>query len=258
MISIEETSALVTGGASGLGEATSRALASVGYHVIVLDLDEQKAHALAMEIGGEASCADIRNTEQVVDAIRLAVSAAPLRVVVSCAGVGAAERTVARRSQGLEAHSLEVFQRIVDINLVGTYNVIRLAALAMSANSPARSGERGVIVTTASIAAEDGQIGQAAYAASKAGIVGLTLPVARDLGVVGVRINTILPGPIDTPPMRHPGGGDLNERLIRNVSFPKRMGTPAEFASLVLEIVRNQFLNAAVIRLDGAARLGAR
>ena len=191
-----------------------------------------------------------------IAAVEEAKTLGDLRVLVNCAGIGSAQRTVGRNATYESAFDIELFRKVLDINLVGTFNCIRLAATAMAANEPQADGERGAIVNTASLAAFDGQIGQAAYSASKGGVVGLTLPVARDLSVIGVRLNTIAPGLIDTPIY---GTGEASEafkdKLKRDVLFPDRLGTSTEFASLVLELLTNSYMNAETIRLDGGARL---
>ena len=208
------------------------------------------------QIGGRFAHADVTDEAEVLAAVESATALAPLRVLVSCAGIGSAMRTVGRDGSYESAHRLDVFSKVIAINLVGTFNCIRLAASAMSRNEPDAGGERGVVVSTASIAAFDGQIGQAAYSASKGGIVGMTLPVARDLAVVGIRVNTIAPGLIDTPIYdAFPDPEAFKEQLKRDVLFPPRLGTAEEFASLVLEMVRNRYLNGEVVRLDGGARL---
>jgi NAD(P)-dependent dehydrogenase (short-subunit alcohol dehydrogenase family) len=255
-VEIEGTSAVVTGGASGLGAATARRLAAAGAAVVVLDIDDQLGPQVAEQVGGRYVRADVTDEEQVVAAIEEAVGLGPLRVLVCCAGIGMAMRTVGRDSSYASAHRLDVFTKVIAVNLVGTFNCLRLAASAMSRTEPDADGQRGAIVNTASIAAFDGQIGQAAYSASKGGIVGLTLPVARDLAVVGIRVNTIAPGLIDTPIYDSFGDPEaFKEQLRRDVLFPKRLGTAEEFASLVLELVRNSYLNAEVVRIDGGARL---
>ena len=193
------TSAIVTGGASGLGLATSRLLAERGVRVVVADLQEDKGVPLAKEIGGLFVQTDVTNTEQVIAAVDAAVEMAPLKSLVNCAGIGWATRTIGRDGDYASAHDLDLYRRVIEINLIGTFNCIRLAATKMSLNEPDEDGARGAIVNTSSVAAEDGQIGQAAYSSSKGGVVGMTLPVARDLAVVGIRVNTILPGLIDTP-----------------------------------------------------------
>ncbi len=255
-MNIEGAAAIVTGGASGLGEATARLLVQRGARVVIADLQDDKGVALAEEIGGSYVHTDVTDTDSVIAAVEEAKTLGDLRVLVNCAGIGSAQRTVGRHATYETAFDIELFRKVLDINLVGTFNCIRLAASAMAANEPQEDGERGAIVNTASLAAFDGQIGQAAYSASKGGIVGLTLPVARDLAVIGVRLNTIAPGLIDTPIY---GTGDASEafknQLKRDVVFPDRLGKPSEFASLTLELLTNSYLNAETIRIDGAARL---
>jgi len=250
------TSAIVTGGASGLGEATSRALARRGVHVVVADIQDDKGKLLADEIRGHYARTDVTDAEQVIAAVEAAKDQAPLWSLVNCAGVGWAARTIGKDGQYASAHDLDLYKKVIEINLIGTFNCIRLAATAMSANEPDDDGCRGAIVNTASIAAEDGQIGQAAYASSKGGVVGMTLPVARDLAAIGVRVNTILPGLIDTPIY---GTGERAEQfkqhLGADVLFPKRLGRSDEFASLTLELLANSYMNAECIRLDAGIRM---
>jgi NAD(P)-dependent dehydrogenase (short-subunit alcohol dehydrogenase family) len=253
---ITQASAIVTGGASGLGEATVRLLRQRGARPVVADLQDDKGKALADELGVAFCHTDVTKPDDVIAAIETAQEQAPLRILVNCAGVGWATRTIGKDGQYSSAHDLDVFRKVVDINLVGTFNCIRLAATAMSATEPMADNERGVIVNTASLAAFDGQIGQAAYSASKGGVVGMTLPIARDLGVVGIRVNTIAPGLIDTPIY---GEGDAAEefksKLSKDVVFPRRLGVAGEFASLALELITNGYMNAETIRIDGGARL---
>lgn len=252
-----DVAAVVSGGASGLGEATTRALVARGAAVTVLDLNEERGAALAAELGGHTTFVrtDVTDESQVAAAIADATGKdRPLRVAVNCAGIGWAQRTVGK---GNAAHDLDPFLRTVMVNLVGTFNVLRLAAAAMAATEPDEDGERGVVVNTASIAAFDGQIGQVAYAASKGGIVGLTLPAARDLSSVGVRVCTIAPGLVDTPLL-----GSLPEEartaLANGIPFPKRLGRPDDFARLALAIVEHGYLNGETIRMDGALRMAPR
>jgi NAD(P)-dependent dehydrogenase (short-subunit alcohol dehydrogenase family) len=244
---------MVAGGASGLGAATARALAERGAHVAIADLDGDRADALAAELGGGALAfqADVASEPEMQAAVSGAVEAfGGLRFAVSCAGIGHAERTVGRSG----AAALESFERVVRVNLIGTFNVLRLAAAAMAENEPGPDGERGAVVMTASIAAFDGQIGQTAYAASKGGIVGLTLPAARDLSRAGIRVCTIAPGTFDTPLLAglpEPA----REALGQQVPFPSRLGQPSEFAALACHIAENGMLNGETIRLDGALRM---
>ena len=253
---IEGTSAVVTGGASGLGEATVRALAGRGAAVVVLDMADERGEALAKEVGGLFAHADVTDTAAVVAALDAASELGPLRACVNCAGIGWAARTIGRDGTYESAHDLDVYRKVIEVNLVGTFNVCRLAATAMSRTEPLADGERGAIVNVASLAAFDGQIGQAAYSSSKGGVVGLTLPLARDLAVVGVRVNTIAPGLIDTPIYGYGGNAEeLKAKLKRDVLFPDRLGRPEEFASLAVELVTNSYMNAEVVRIDGGARL---
>ena len=216
------TSAIVTGGASGLGEATARLLAERGVRVVVADLQEEKGTALAKEIGGLFAQTDVTNTEDVIAAVEAALELGALKSLVNCAGIGMATRTIGKDGDYASAHDLDLYRRVIEINLIGTFNCIRLAATKMSLNEPDEDGARGAIVNTASVAAEDGQIGQAAYSSSKGGLVGLTLPVARDLAVVGIRVNTILPGLIDTPIYGEGEGSEaFKAKLARDVLFPR-------------------------------------
>ena len=253
---IQGSSAIVTGGASGLGEATVRLLAERGARVVVLDMNDEKGEALAKETGGVFAHADVTSTEEVIAAVEAAKEMGPLRSVVNCAGIGWATRTIGRDGSYDSAHDLEVYKKVININLVGTFNVVRLAATAMSQNEPQADNERGAIVNVASLAAFDGQIGQAAYSSSKGGVVGMTLPVARDLAVVGIRVNTIAPGLIDTPIYGFGGNAEeFKAKLKKDVLFPDRLGYPAEFATLAVELLTNSYMNAETIRFDGGARL---
>jgi NAD(P)-dependent dehydrogenase (short-subunit alcohol dehydrogenase family) len=242
--------ALVTGGASGLGAATARRLHAGGAKVVIVDRDERGAE-LATELGGAFAKADVTSGPEVEAAVAQAAALGPLRVVVQCAGVGWASRTLDKTGK---PHDLELFQKVIAINLVGHFNVLRLSAAAMAQTAQLESGERGVILMTASVAAFDGQIGQIAYAASKAGVAGMTLPAARDLAPVGIRVMTIAPGIFDTP-MLGSLKEDVRAALSRDVVFPKRLGSPAEYAELVAAIVENGYLNGETIRLDGALRM---
>jgi NAD(P)-dependent dehydrogenase (short-subunit alcohol dehydrogenase family) len=251
------TSSIVTGGASGLGESTARLLAARGARVVVVDMNADKGQAVASDIGGVFAQADVTNTDQVIAAIEAAKEMGPLRSLVTAAGIGMATRTIGRDGQYESAHDIELFQKVVGINLVGTFNCVRLAATAMSQTEPVDAdGQRGSIVTVASVAAFDGQIGQVSYSASKGGVVGMTLPIARDLAVVGVRVNCIAPGLIDTPIYGSgPGSDEFKNKLKRDVLFPDRLGTADEFASMAVELVTNDYLNAEVIRVDGGVRM---
>jgi NAD(P)-dependent dehydrogenase (short-subunit alcohol dehydrogenase family) len=252
---LNNTSALVTGGASGLGEATVRALASRGARVVVVDLNAERGRSVAASVDGAFVAADVTDADQVIAAIEAATAMAPLFSVVNCAGIAWAQRTIGRDGDYASAHDLDVYRKVIEVNLVGTFNVSRLGATAMSRNTPDADGCRGAIVNTASVAAEDGQIGQVAYSSSKGGIVGLTLPLARDLSVVGVRVNCVLPGLIDTPIYDFaPDAADFKARLGHDVLFPKRLGLASEFASLVVELLSNSYMNAESVRLDAGIR----
>ncbi|MEP6798182.1 MAG: SDR family NAD(P)-dependent oxidoreductase [Lapillicoccus sp.] len=250
----DSTVAIVTGGASGLGEATTRRLVADGVQVVVVDLESSPGAALATELGDAVTfaVADVRDEVQVQAAIDRATALGELRIAVNCAGIGTPGRVVGRNGP----HPLDVFQRVIEINLIGTFNVLRLAAAAMVGNTPV-DGDRGVIVMTASIAAYDGQVGQAAYAASKGGIVGLTLPAARDLADKKIRVMTIAPGTFMTP-MLAGLPPEATAALEAGVPHPSRLGDPAEYASLVRHIIDNGMLNGEVIRLDGALRMPPR
>jgi NAD(P)-dependent dehydrogenase (short-subunit alcohol dehydrogenase family) len=253
---IEGSGALVAGGASGLGEATARRLHADGAHVVIADRDEQRGGALAAELGARAAFAraDVTDAEQVEAAVgRAAGREGGLRISVCCAGVGWVEKTASKRGP----HQLAPFETVLAVNLVGTFNVLRLAAAAMRGNEPSEDGERGVCVNTASIAAFDGQVGQLAYSASKGGIAGMTLPAARDLAGDGIRVCTIAPGTFDTPLLAALPEPTRTE-LGRQVPFPPRLGRPAEFAALVAHIAENAMLNGETIRLDGALRMPPR
>ncbi len=253
---LSNTSAVVTGGASGLGEATARALAARGVAVVVADLNDGAGEALASEIGGAFAHCDVTDPDQVIAAIEAGRARGPLRSVVNCAGIGWATRTIGKDGEYASAHDLDLYRKVIEVNLVGTFNVCRLAATAMSHNEPDADGGRGAIVNTASVAAEDGQIGQVAYSSSKGGVVGLTLPLARDLAVVGIRVNTILPGLIDTPIYGSgPASEEFKARLGTGVLFPKRLGHSEEFASLAVELLANSYMNAESIRLDAGIRM---
>jgi NAD(P)-dependent dehydrogenase (short-subunit alcohol dehydrogenase family) len=248
--------AIVTGGASGIGAACARALAARGALVVVADLNEAKGAALAAEIGGAFAKVDVTSTDDIVAATEMARSMGPVRVLVNSAGIGWAQRTVGKDGSYESAANLEAFKKVIAINLVGTFDAIRIVGTAIGRSEPLASGERGAIVNIASVAAFDGQIGQAAYSASKGGVVGMTLPIARDLAAIGVRVNTVAPGLIDTPIY---GQGDASEQfkanLQKGVLFPQRLGTPEELASVVVECVTNGYLNAETIRVDGGIRM---
>jgi NAD(P)-dependent dehydrogenase (short-subunit alcohol dehydrogenase family) len=249
-------SAIVTGGASGIGEGCARLLAGRGAKVVIADLQDEKGEALASEIGGAFAHVDVTNPDDVIAAIELAKEMGPLRALVNSAGVGWATRTIGKDGSYDSAHDLAVFRKVIEINLIGTFNCIRLAATAMSTMEPLGSGERGSIVNMASVAAFDGQIGQASYSASKGGVVGMTLPVARDLSAVGIRVNTIAPGLIDTPIYGEGEGSEaFKANLEKGVLFPKRLGSPEELASMVVELLGNSYMNAETIRVDGGIRM---
>ncbi|GAB3357596.1 SDR family NAD(P)-dependent oxidoreductase [Modestobacter lapidis] len=252
-----DVAAVVTGGASGLGEATTRALAARGAAVTILDLQADRGEALAAELGGHTTFVrtDVTDEESVQAGIADATGKdRPLRIAVNCAGIGWAARTLGRDGS---PHELAPFTRTVMVNLVGTFNVLRLAAAAMARTEPGADGERGVVVNTASIAAYDGQIGQIAYAASKGGIVGLTLPAARDLSSVGVRVCTIAPGLVDTPLLAGLPE-EARTSLAAGIPFPRRLGRPEDFAELALAIVEHGYLNGEVVRMDAALRMAPR
>lgn len=256
-MNINGQSAIVTGGASGLGEAVVRRLAADGASVVIIDRNEERGNAVAKELGENVrmQVCDVTEAADVQKAIDLAKSMGPLRVAVNCAGVGSAARTVGK---GNTPHDLDMFKFVINVNLIGSFNVIRLAAAAMSAQDPdAESGDRGVIISTASVAAFEGQIGQAAYSASKGGIAGMTLPIARDLSRNHIRVATIAPGLFDTP-LFDGIPDDARASLESQVPHPSRLGDPKEYADLVRFIVGNSYMNGEVIRLDGAIRMGMR
>lgn len=250
------TSAIVTGGASGLGESTARLLAARGARVVVVDMNEEKGEAVAKDIGGVFAMADVADPDQVIAAIEAAKEMGPLRSLVTAAGIGFATRTIGRDGQYESAHDLGIFTKVIQVNLIGTFNCVRLAATAMSQTDPVDDdGQRGAIVTVASVAAFEGQIGQVSYSASKGGVVGMTLPIARDLSVVGIRVNGIAPGLIDTPIYGSgPQSEAFKDNLKRDVLYPKRLGTSEEFASMAVELVTNDYMNAEVVRVDGGIR----
>lgn len=253
---INGASAIVTGGASGIGAATARLLADRGAKVVVADLQEDKGRQLAKEIGGAFCKVDVTNTQDIINAAEMAKSMGPVRVLVNSAGIGWAQRTVGKDGTYESAANLDAFKKVIAINLVGSFDCIRIVGTAMSLSEPLANGERGAIVNIASVAAFDGQIGQASYSASKGGVVGMTLPIARDLAAIGVRINTVAPGLIDTPIY---GEGDRSEEfktnLQKGVLFPQRLGYPEELASMVLECITNSYMNAESIRVDGGIRM---
>ena len=244
---------IVTGGASGLGEGSARMLAAAGGKVVIADLQVDKGQAVAEAIGGAFMRCDVSQEADAQAVVQQACSMGKLMGLVNCAGVGPAEKTVGKTGP----HSLAMFSRVVQINLIGTFNMLRLAADAMSRNTPEASGERGVVVNTASVAAYDGQIGQAAYSASKGGVVGMTLPIARDLSRNGIRVMTIAPGIFATP-MVDGLPQEVRESLAASVPFPSRLGLPHDYANLVRHIFENEMLNGEVIRIDGAIRMAPR
>src|SRR5512132_2150953 len=251
---IEGSGALVVGGASGLGEATARALARAGAQVTIADVNAERGAAVAEELGAPFAACDVREEDQVAAAVETAAQAdGGLRISVCCAGTGWAQKVAGSKGP----HPLLPFETIVQINLIGTFNVLRLAATAMLRTEPDDEGERGVCVNTASIAAYDGQIGQVAYAASKSGVVGLTLPAARDLAQSGIRVVTIAPGLFDTP-LLAALPEEARTALGRSVPFPPRLGRPDEYAAVALHIVENRMLNGETVRLDGALRMAPR
>ncbi|MDH3728807.1 MAG: 3-hydroxyacyl-CoA dehydrogenase [Myxococcales bacterium] len=252
---IDGSVAMVTGGASGLGEATVRQWVSKGGRAVIVDLNTERGEKLAAELGDAASFvpADVSDAQQIEDAIALATSLGSLRAVINCAGIGIGLRTIGKDGT---PHDLGAFQKVISVNLIGTFNVLRLAASAMFKNEP-EDRERGVIINTASVAAFDGQIGQIAYSASKGGIVGMTLPAARDLSKAGIRVVTIAPGTFDTP-LLGMLSDEIRAALAASIPHPSRLGRPDEFGALACHIVENNYLNGEVIRLDGALRMAPR
>ena len=244
---------IVTGGASGLGEGTARMLAAQGGKVVIADMQDDKGQAVAQEIGGVFVHCDVSSEADGQAAVAQAVSMGKLMGLVNCAGIAPAEKTVGKNG----AHALSLFAKTVTVNLVGSFNMVRLAAEAMAKNEPEATGERGVLISTASVAAYDGQMGQAAYSASKSGIVGMTLPIARDLARSGIRNMTIAPGIFGTP-MVFGMPQQVQDALAASVPFPSRLGTPQDYATLVRHILENDMLTGEVIRLDGAIRMAPR
>ncbi len=248
------TAAIISGGASGLGEATARALAAAGSTVVVADLNVDRGEAVAAEIGGKFVQTDVADEASVTTAVDVAATlTSPLRVIVNCAGIGWAERTVNRDGS---PHSYATFRKVIDINLMGTFNLMRIGAAAVARTEAVDAdNQRGVVINTASVAGIEGQTGQLAYSASKGGIIGMTVPAARDLAAIGMRVNTICPGIIDTPIYgTGPASEEFKAKLSAPIVFPKRMGTAAEFAKLVRSLVENDYMNAEVIRFDGGIR----
>ena len=244
---------IVTGAASGLGEGAARMLAREGARVVIADLQVERGTAVAAELGGAFVKCDVSSEEDGRAVVAQALSMGKLAGLVNCAGIAPAARTVGKDG----AHALGLFAKVIQVNLIGTFNMIRLAAEAMAKNEPEPTGERGVLINTASIAAFDGQIGQAAYSASKGGVVGMTLPIARDLSKNGIRVMTIAPGIFGTP-MLFGMPQEVQDALAAGVPFPSRLGKPEDYAKLVHQIVTNDMLNGEVIRLDGAIRLAPR
>jgi NAD(P)-dependent dehydrogenase (short-subunit alcohol dehydrogenase family) len=253
------TAAIVSGGASGLGEATARVLTAAGATVVIADLNEEGGKRVAADIGGQFARTDVTDEASVTAAVELAAGLGlPLRVAVNCAGIGWAERTVSRDGS---PHGLASFSKVIAVNLIGTFNLMRIAAAAIAKTEPAdEDGQRGVVINTSSVAGIEGQTGQLAYSASKGGIIGMTVPAARDLGVTGIRVNTICPGIIDTPiygfndSAGRGGAEEFKAKLVAPVVFPKRMGRASEFGQLVRSLIENDYMNAEVVRFDGGIR----
>jgi NAD(P)-dependent dehydrogenase (short-subunit alcohol dehydrogenase family) len=250
---IQDKQFIITGGASGLGAGTARALVAQGARVVLADIQDEAGQTLAHELGGTYVHCNVTAEADAQAAVDTALAHGPLWGLVNCAGIAPAARIVGKQGP----HDLALFRRVIDINLVGSFNMARLAAQAMAGNTPQASGERGVLINTASVAAYDGQIGQAAYAASKAGIVGMTLAIARDLSKLGIRCMTIAPGIFGTP-MLFGMPQDVQDSLAASVPFPSRLGRPEDYAKLVLSILDNEMLNGETIRLDGAIRMAPR
>jgi NAD(P)-dependent dehydrogenase (short-subunit alcohol dehydrogenase family) len=253
-IDLGGASAIVTGGASGIGEASARQLAALGARIVVADLQEERGQSVASELGGLFVKCDVSSEEDGSAAVAAASEMGPLRVLVNSAGIGWAGRTVDRNNEPMPQKH---FDFVIKVNLLGSFNMLRLAAAAIAKTDPLdEDGQRGAVVNMASVAAFDGQIGQAAYSASKGGIVGMTLPIARDLAAVGIRVNTIAPGLIQTPIYGEgPESEAFIENLGRSVLFPKRLGTADELASMVCELITNPYMNGEVVRVDGGTRL---
>ncbi|WEG08312.1 SDR family NAD(P)-dependent oxidoreductase [Microbacterium horticulturae] len=251
---ISHAAALVTGGASGLGLATARALAAQGAKVTIVDLPTSAGAEIAAELEGTFAAADVTDPEQVANAVTVAADAAPLRVVVNCAGIAPPAKVLDRDGN---PSPLSAFAKVIQVNLIGTYNVISQAAASLTKNDPTESGDRGVIINTASVAAFEGQIGQPAYSASKGGVHAMTLPIARELARYGVRVCTIAPGIMETPMLAGLPQA-AQDSLGEQVPYPARLGTPAEYAKLALAIIDNGYLNGETIRLDGAIRMAPR
>jgi NAD(P)-dependent dehydrogenase (short-subunit alcohol dehydrogenase family) len=248
------TSVIITGGGSGIGAASARALTRLGARCVIVDRNEEAGKQVAEDIGGIFAQADVTDGAAVQAAVDAAMEVAPLRALVNAAGIGHSSRTVDRQGEPL---ALAAFEKVIRINLIGTFNCLRLCAAAMAKTDPVdAAGSRGAIVNLSSVAAIDGQIGQAAYSASKGGVIGMTLPIARDLAAVGIRVNTIAPGLIDTPIYGSgPQAEAFKERLGASVLYPRRLGTADELASMVVELIRNDYVNAETIRVDGGIRM---
>lgn len=254
---IKNVVAVITGGASGLGHAAAEAIVARGGKVVILDLNEQAAAEVAATLGDKAAYVVTNVTDEASVAAALDTAVAKfgqINVCVNCAGIGSATKTVGRENA---PHDLGIFRKVVDINLIGTFNVLRLAAARMAGNTPTEDGERGLIVNTASVAAFDGQVGQVAYAATKGAVVGMTLPIARDLAPLGIRCNTIAPGIFNTPLM-NAAPDKVKLPLIEMTQFPKRLGHPPEFGALVVHLIENSFFNGETLRLDGGIRMQPR
>jgi NAD(P)-dependent dehydrogenase (short-subunit alcohol dehydrogenase family) len=251
---IAGTSAIITGGGSGIGAASARALARLGARCVIVDRDVATGKQVAADIGGVFQQADVSDEAAVQAAVDAAVEVGPLRALVNAAGIGHSSRTVDRQG---EPFALAAFEKVIRINLVGSFNCLRLAAAAMAKTEPAdAAGSRGAIVNLSSVAAIDGQIGQAAYSASKGGVIGMTLPIARDLSALGIRVNTVAPGLIDTPIYGSgPKAEAFKARLGESVLFPRRLGTAGELASMVVELITNDYMNGETIRVDGGIRM---
>jgi len=252
-LDLQDKSAVVTGGASGIGEASARQLAALGAKCVIADLNEEAGQKVATEVGGIFVKCDVRSEEDGAAVVEAANDMGPMRALVNSAGMGMAGRTINRDNEPMD---LAIFQRVIDINLVGSFNMLRLCASAMAKTDPDDDGQKGAIVNMASVAAFDGQIGQNSYSASKGGIVGMTLPIARDLAAAGIRVNTIAPGLIDTPIY---GTGEQSDQfkahLGKSVLFPPRLGYGDELASMVMELITNPYMNAETIRVDGGIRM---
>ena len=253
---INGASAIVTGGASGIGAASARALAAKGVKVVVADMNPEKGEAIAKEIDGVFISVDVTDSEQIKAAIAKAEELGTFRILVNSAGIGWAQRTIGKDGNYDSAHSLDFFKKVINVNVFGTFDFVRLAATAISRTEPLADGERGSIVNISSVAGVEGQIGQVSYSASKGAINGMTVPIARDLSAVGIRVNTIMPGLIDTPIYGEgPDSEAFKANLGKNVLFPRRLGTPDELASMVVELTVNSYMNAEIVRVDGGIRM---